>query len=92
MKALGQIMPAPAEGGVGGDVVGAEGAPPVDEVAFLRQRVAELEAQVHELEAELAEAQAHVAIEVDLSEMEAPVSSSLLEEPDSIHRRLRHDP
>lgn len=91
-KALGQIMPAPGDAPVGGEVVAAEGAPPVDELAFLRQRVVELEAQVHELEGELAEAQAHVAIEVDLSEMEAPVSSSLLEEPDSIHRRLRHDP
>jgi hypothetical protein len=91
-KALGQIMPTAEEAIAVDEAAPVPAAVATTEVAALRKRVQALEAQVHELETELAEAQAHVAIEVDLSEMDAPVSSSLLEEPASLHRRLRHDP
>jgi hypothetical protein len=67
-----------------------EGVP--DELSMLRTRVRFLEERTKSLEAELEEARAHIAVEVDFSDLDAPIASSQLEEPAALHRRLRHDP
>lgn len=63
-----------------------------DEVQTLRARVAFLEERVESLEAQLEEAREQVAYEVDFSDLDAPVPSVALDEPEALHRRLRHDP
>lgn len=65
---------------------------PSDEVQALRARVGYLEERLRQLEHELDEAKNQVSYEVDFSDIDAPVPSSKLEEPVSLHRRLRHDP
>jgi uncharacterized small protein (DUF1192 family) len=66
----------------------------VDSAPALQRRIAFLEARVEQLEAELAEARAQVAVEVDLSDVEAaPVSlSAISDRPDELRRRIRLDP
>lgn len=63
-----------------------------DEVQTLRARVAYLEERVKTLETQLEEAREQVAYEVDFSDLDAPVPSMALDEPEALHRRLRHDP
>ncbi|MEZ4223678.1 MAG: hypothetical protein R3B13_22205 [Polyangiaceae bacterium] len=58
---------------------------------LLLKRIEHLEGRVRELEEELRKAQAQVNVEVDLSDMEAAVESSL-EDPDQAWRRVRRDP
>jgi hypothetical protein len=94
-KALESIMPATAVD-VDVDLTTAEPPAPAegvpDELSMLRTRVRFLEERVKELEVELEETRAHVAVEVDFSDLDAPIASSQLEEPAALHRRLRHDP
>jgi len=63
-----------------------------EEASGLRARVAVLEDRVRELERQLDEARSQVAYEVDFSDCDAPVPSAALDEPEALHRRLRHDP
>ena len=63
-----------------------------EEVGILQSRVAFLEERVRELERQLEDARAQVSYEVDFSDLDAPVPSVVLEEPEALHRRLRHDP
>jgi hypothetical protein len=71
-------------------IVSVEGA--AEELAALRTRVSYLEERVRDLTRELEEARAQVAYEVDFSDLDAPVPSAMLEAPEALHRRLRHDP
>jgi hypothetical protein len=57
----------------------------------LQRRVAFLEARVSELEQELEEARANVAVEVDLSGVQAEQPTEAAD-PQVLQRRLRHDP
>jgi len=63
-----------------------------EETEALRSRVAYLEERVRELEDQLEEARNQVSYEVDFSDLDAPVPSSALDDPEALHRRLRHDP
>lgn len=63
-----------------------------EEVRALRERVHFLDNRVRQLEIELDEAKSQISYEVDFSDIDAPVPSAALEEPVSLHRRLRHDP
>jgi len=65
---------------------------PSAEVKTLRERIAFLENRVRQLETDLDEARSQISYEVDFSDIDAPVPSAALEEPVSLHRRLRHDP
>src|SRR5258708_182503 len=60
-------------------------------LAALERRVAELEAQVTDLTKELEQARAQVAVEVDLSQMAAPVAV-IEETPEELTRRVRSNP
>jgi len=62
------------------------------QVLALQRRVAELEARVAELSTELERARAEVAVEVDLSNVVAPVAQAVEETPDELARRVRSDP
>lgn len=66
--------------------------PVSEEVSHLQSRVAFLEDRCRDLEQQLQEARAQVSYEVDFSDLDAPVPSSALDEPEALHRRLRHDP
>ncbi len=57
----------------------------------LQRRVAFLEGRVAQLEKELDEARANVAVEVDLSGVQAEPSAEAAD-PEALQRRLRHDP
>ena len=60
-------------------------------IAVLERRVAELEAQVTDLTKQLEQARSQVAVEVDLSQMAAPVA--IVEEtPEELTRRVRNNP
>jgi hypothetical protein len=59
----------------------------------LQRRVAFLEARVAELEKELEEARANVSVEVDLSGVQAtPAAADVTVDPETLQRRLAHDP
>jgi hypothetical protein len=58
----------------------------------LERRVAFLEQRIAELEAELAEARANVAVEVDLSGMQTTATADVTVDPETLQRRLAHDP
>jgi hypothetical protein len=59
----------------------------------LERRVAQLEQRIAELEKELEEARANVSVEVDLSGVEAsPAAADVSVDPDTLQRRLAHDP
>jgi hypothetical protein len=57
----------------------------------LERRVAFLEQRITELEKELEEARANVAVEVDLSGMQAPATDGAAD-AEALQRRLMHDP
>jgi hypothetical protein len=57
----------------------------------LERRIALLEQRIRELEKELAEARANVAVEVDLSGIQAPAVDTTAD-AEALQRRLMHDP
>ena len=64
-------------------------------MAALQARVAELEAQVRELNEELEKARSQVAVEVDVSGLQAPAAAGSAEIEDNVEdlvRRVRSDP
>ena len=58
----------------------------------LERRVAFLEARIRDLEAELEEARANVAVEVDMSRVDAAPASDVTLDAETLQRRLTHDP
>ena len=66
--------------------------PTLGEPAALVARVAFLEARVKDLEKQLEEARAHVAVEVDLSGIEARTEAAPAVDAETLRRRLAHDP
>lgn len=58
----------------------------------LERKVASLQVRVAELEKELSEARANVAVEVDLSGMEASPATDVTADAATLQRRLAHDP
>jgi hypothetical protein len=60
----------------------------------LERRIKALEGRIQELEVELEEARAHVAVEVDLSDVEGPAATKVAsdDDPSELARRVRHDP
>ena len=88
-------VPAPPSVSMSGPLVSPPSRPDVASTAQVQQlqsRIAWLEERVRELESQLEEARAQVSYEVDFSDLDAPVPSAALDEPASLHRRLRHDP
>jgi hypothetical protein len=57
----------------------------------LERRIAQLETRIAELEKELEEARSNVAVEVDLSGIQAPAVDATAD-AESLQRRLMHDP
>jgi hypothetical protein len=58
----------------------------------LERRVVLLEQRIVELEKELEEARANVSVEVDLSGVQASPATDVSVDPDTLQRRLAHDP
>lgn len=58
----------------------------------LERRVAALQKRVEELEKEVAEARANVAVEVDLSGIDAEPAADVTADASALQRRLAHDP
>jgi hypothetical protein len=62
------------------------------EAELLRHKVATLEAQIVALEVELEHARAQRDVEVDLSLLDKEEQPAERDDPEVLHRRLRHDP
>ena len=75
--------PAAAAAPTGGATVEAEA---------LRRKVVALEAQIAALETELEHARAQRDVEVDLTLLDTEERPAEVDEPETLHRRLRHDP